>query len=73
MKKFRFSLQINELAESKEFKKHSFFYECTVVNLRPYGYIVYARTLVALRPYTRSVFNRTLVEKCMFFDFFTFC
>ena len=30
MKKFRFQLQINELAESKEFKKHSFFYECTV-------------------------------------------
>ena len=25
-----FPLQINGLAESKEFKKHSFFYECTV-------------------------------------------
>ena len=47
-------------------------YECTVVNLRPYSYIVYARTLVALRPYTCRVFNRTLVEKWMVFEFFTF-
>ena len=47
MKKFRFSLQINELAESKEFKKHSFFYECTSIHYITVRSQVYDRTLVA--------------------------
>ena len=55
MKKFRFSLQINELAESKEFKKHSFFYECTVeypTSVRLNTLRVYGRSATTVRSYT---------------------
>ena len=65
MNKFRFSLQINELAESKEFKKHSFFYECTVVALRLYEHTLYNRTVAGLRPYTRSPFSLEIAAQAI--------
>ena len=65
MKKFRFSLQINELAESKEFKKHSFFYECTVVALRVYEHTLYNCTVAGLRPYTRSPFSLEIAAQAI--------